>query len=69
LKFQAKTDAKLAPDFDFENFKRGILGKSAEDAQTYAKNFPAIEKMDISLWPFFVSHVPAREGRVKIEVE
>jgi len=68
LKFQAKTDAKLAPDLDLENFKKGILGKSAADAQIYAKNFSAIEKMSISFWPFFVNRVPAREGRVEIEV-
>lgn len=67
LKFQAKTDAKLAPDFDLENFKKGLLGKSAEEVRTYAKNFSAIEKIDISFWPFFARRVPAREGRVEIQ--
>ena len=49
-----------------KNFKKGILGKTADDAQTYAKNFPAIQKMDIAFWPFFVNRIPIREGRIEI---
>lgn len=69
LKFQAKTDAKTAAGVDLENFKKGILGKTAEDAQTYAKNFPAIQQMDVSFWPFFVNRIPTNEGRVVVEVK
>jgi hypothetical protein len=66
LIFQAKTDVKIGSGLDEENFKKGILGKTADDAQTYAKNFPAIQKMDIAFWPFFVNRIPIREGRVEI---
>jgi len=66
LTFQAKTDAKIGTGLDVENFKKGILGKTAEDAQAYAKNFPAIQKMDITFWPFFVNRIPMREGRIEI---
>ena len=66
LKFQAKTDAKTAAGLDLENFKKGILGKTTEDAQTYAKNFSAIQKMNISYWPFFVTTIPMNESRVEI---
>jgi hypothetical protein len=66
LNFQAKTDAKIGSGLDEENFKKGILGKTAEDAQVYAKNFPAIQQMDIAFWPFFVNRIPMREGRVMI---
>lgn len=69
LNFQAKTDAKIGSGLDLENFKKGILGKTADDAQIYAKNFPAIEKLDITFWPFFVNHIPMREGRVAVEVK
>jgi hypothetical protein len=69
LNFQAKTNAKIGADLDVENFKKGILGKTAEDVQTYAKNFPAIQKIDITFWPFFVKRIPMMEGRVEIKVD
>jgi hypothetical protein len=69
LSFQAKTDAKIGSGLDTENFKKGILGKSEADVQIYAKNFPAIQKMDITFWPFFVNRIPMREGRVVVEVK
>jgi hypothetical protein len=67
LNFQAKTDAKIGAGLDLENFKRGILGKSEADVQTYAKNFSAIQQVDITFWPFFVSRIPMREGRIEIK--
>ena len=69
LSFQAKTDAKIATSLDVENFKKGILGKTDEDAQVYAKNFPAIEKMDITFWPFFVNRIPMLERRIEIKTD
>jgi hypothetical protein len=69
LNFQAKTEAKIGAGLDLENFKKGILGKTAEDVQAYAKNFPAIQKIDITFWPFFVNQIPMREGRVIVEVK
>ena len=69
LNFQAQTDAKIGAGLDVENFKKGLLGKTADDAQTYAKSFSAIQKMDITFWPFFVNRIPMREGRVVVEVK
>ena len=68
LKFSAKADANALSGIDIENFKKGILGKTNEEAQTYAKNFPAIQKTTISFWPFFANHIPMRESRVNIEM-
>jgi len=68
LSFQAKTDAKVSSGLDVENFKKGLLGKTSDEAQIYAKNFPAIQKMDIIFWPFFVNRIPMREGRVEIKI-
>jgi hypothetical protein len=69
LKFSAKVDANALSGIDIENFKKGILGKTNEEAQTYAKNFPAIQKTNISFWPFFASRIPMRESRVSVEVK
>jgi len=68
LKFSAKADANALSGIDIENFKKGILGKTDEEAQNYAKNFPAIQKTNISFWPFFVSRIPMNEKRVMVEV-
>lgn len=68
LKFSASADADALSGLDLENFKKGILGKTTDEAQNYARNFPAIQKMDISFWPFFASRIPMNERRVMIEV-
>jgi hypothetical protein len=67
LNFQAKMEAKIGAGLDLENFKKGILGKTEADVQTYAKNFPAIQRVEVTFWPFFVSRIPMREGRVEIK--
>lgn len=69
LKFSAKADANALSGIDIENFKKGVLGKTNEEAQTYVKNFPAIQKTNISFWPFFASRIPMRESRVSVEVK
>jgi hypothetical protein len=69
LKFSAKADANAISGIDIENFKKGILGKTTEEAQNYAKNFPAIQKTNISLWPFFANRIPIRESSVSVEVK
>jgi hypothetical protein len=69
LKFSAKANANALSGIDIENFKKGILGKTSEEAQDYAKSFPAIQKTDISFWPFFVNRIPMRESRVSVEVK
>jgi hypothetical protein len=69
LKFSAKADANALSGLDIENFKKGILGKTDEEAQNYAKNFPAVQKTTISFWPFFVKRIPMNEKRVMVEVK
>jgi hypothetical protein len=67
IDFQAKTGANITSKLDVENFRKGILGKTAEDAQSYAKNFDAIEKIDITFWPFFVKRMPMIERKIDIQ--
>jgi hypothetical protein len=69
VKFEAKTDIGLLSDVDISNFKRGILGKDSEKIQALAKSYPAIKKVDVSFWPFFVKRVPLNEKRVTIEIK
>jgi hypothetical protein len=68
-KFEVETDLSLLSDVDGANFRRGILGKNSDEIQAIAKNYPAIKKVDINFWPFFVSRVPFSEKRVGIEMK
>jgi hypothetical protein len=68
-RFEVKTDLSFLSDVDSANFKRGILGKNSDEIQVIAKSYPAIRKVDISFWPFFVSRVPLSEKRVNIEMK
>ena len=54
---------------DADDFKNKILGKTNEDLKTFIFSSSAIEKADISFWPFWVSNIPKDPKRVKIEVE
>jgi len=68
-KFEVKADLSFLSDVDGANFKRGILGKDSDEIQVIAKSYPAIKKVDVNFWPFFVSRVPLSEKRVSIEMK
>jgi len=69
LKFDVKTDAGASSGLDVENFKKGVLGKSADDAREYAKKFPPIKELDVSIWPFFIKKIPLNEKRVEVKLK
>jgi hypothetical protein len=69
VKFEAKADVGIASDVDLENFKRGILGKSAEEVTALVKNYPVISKAEVIFWPVFIKRVPINEKQVKIEIK
>lgn len=54
---------------DAENFRNNILSKSESDLKAFIFSDSAIEKADISLWPFWVNAVPANSKRVNVVVE
>ncbi len=67
MKFQAKTDAIPVGDFDLDNFKNGIKGKNTAELEEFVKNYPAVSKIDVSLWPFFIDRIPMNSNRVDVE--
>ena len=69
LKFDAKAEVEISSDVDLENFKKGILGKKADEVEDYAKSYSSIQKVDVNFWPFFINKVPFLESRVKVEVK
>lgn len=69
LKFEVKTDIKTASGIDAENFKKGCLGKNSAEIESFIKNYPSIQKVEVNFWPFFAARVPMNAKRVKIELK
>lgn len=69
LTFPAKFQAVLAKRIDTEKLKENILGKSEADLKLAVFSLPGLKSATISLWPFYVSSVPADPAKVKIIVE
>lgn len=70
-------EMSFAPNFDGvfwqilkeDEFTIRILGKNETQLRELIKSYQNIEKINISLWPFWVSNVPNNLNRVKVEVE
>ncbi|MFH1430366.1 MAG: hypothetical protein ABIG71_02465 [Candidatus Uhrbacteria bacterium] len=67
LSVHAEGEARIAPSFASLDARR-IIGFSSEDVQTYLQSIPGVESVDVQLWPFWVTTVPAN-GRVEVEVQ
>jgi hypothetical protein len=54
-------------DVDIENLKKGILGKTNAELETYLGTYSSIEKADVTYWPPFMnSKIPIYENRVEV---
>ncbi len=69
LKFQAKADLNVSSSLDVDNFKKGMLGKTAGELEAIAKNYSSIKSVEVKFWPFFVTRVPMDEKKVKVEIK
>lgn len=54
---------------DVNQLRAGILGKNESDLKTTILSLQGIDKLTVSFWPFWVSHVPSSSSRVTITVE
>lgn len=68
LKFEVKTDVSIAEQFDENNFKKGILGKSSDEIRNLMQNYGAVRNVNVKFWPFFVQRVPLNEKRINVEI-
>ncbi len=55
--------------FDADRFRTEALGKSPEELNASIKNFPGVKWATVSLWPFWVMHVPGNPNKVTIDVQ
>jgi hypothetical protein len=61
--------SSVSTDIDLDNLKKGILGKTNEELETYLGTYSSIEKADVTYWPPFMnSKIPIYEKRVEIIV-
>ncbi len=54
---------------DVVKLKTQILGKKETDLKTTVLSLQGIDKLTVSFWPFWVSHVPRSDSRTTITVE
>lgn len=55
---------------DENDMRTKIIGKSREDLESYVKNnYPDINKISVTLWPFWVAKIPSIEKNVNISLD
>ena len=56
-------------ELDADVLKEEIQGLSKERIQETLVMIEGVERVDIQLWPFWVTKTPPRDSRIYIEVE
>jgi hypothetical protein len=63
-------NGKINPSIDAQTIKKGILGKTNSELETYLGSYPDIEKVEVTYWPpFLSSKIPLWERRVEVNVK
>lgn len=58
------------PNIDLEALKEGLLGKNADEVADYLKDYPKIEKAEVSYSPeILVNRIPTNPNRVEVILE
>ncbi len=61
---------KISPEFNEDDIRKAILGKSEEEVKTYLSDFPDIQKMEVEYWPSFISgRIPFLASRVDVSLD
>lgn len=64
---KANGKSSIGSEVDLENLKKGILGKTNDELETYLGTYSSIEKADVTYWPPFLnSKIPIYEKRVDV---
>lgn len=59
----------LVPAIDQQALIQQVTGKTESDLKILIFSLPDIESAQISLWPFWVGHVPTSESRISILID
>ncbi|MBN2307021.1 hypothetical protein JXD20_03475 [Candidatus Peregrinibacteria bacterium] len=62
-------DSSLQAGFRFSTkVKERIVGLTAEEAENYVGNLPEVDKVEIKLWPIWVSRIPRIADNIEVKL-
>lgn len=69
IKISVEARGVAYQSIDTDKIKGSLLGKNKDEVDNYIKsNAPEIDKIQISLWPFWVKNIPVLERNIAITV-
>ncbi|MBU4142122.1 hypothetical protein KKE99_04610 [Patescibacteria group bacterium] len=70
IKLSAQSHANAFNLVNESDMRAKIAGKSKEDMEEYVKNnYPDINKVSVTLWPFWVAKIPSIEKNISISLD
>jgi len=69
LNFTVVADGVLTQDFNVDDFKTQILGKSIKEVYSIIKELKGLKDAKATLWPTWLENLPTNPGRIKITVD
>lgn len=69
MDFIVTASGTITPDFNTEEFKTSVLGKSENEVHSLVLSIPHLTDARISLLPFWVKRLPVDKERVRVRIE
>jgi hypothetical protein len=69
MAMQVRTRRVVEPILDTVKFRQGIAGRTIADLQTELLKLQGLERVDISVWPFWLSRMPTNIDKIKVVLE
>lgn len=60
--------ATAGPDLDTDSIRQNALGKKPAEIKSSLESYPGVQNVDVKLSPFWVSSVPHKSSKVKVEI-
>lgn len=67
-KLTLNSTATAGPDLDTDSIKQNALGKKPAEIKRDLETYPGVQNVDVKLSPFWVSSVPHKTSKVKVEI-
>lgn len=70
MKLDCKFSTEVYNDFSQEQLRAAVRGKDEQAIKSIIfRDFPAIEKVKMRFWPFWVNHMPDKNDRIEITIQ
>ncbi len=60
--------AKTYKDIKEAIIKKGLIGKTVQEAEMFLKNQEEVKNVKVNLWPFWVKQIPGNKNKIKVEL-